>query len=155
MTTEHSYTGGFNDAATLAFAELTGGLQGQQEHEEFDADDLKTTKQDHPAVKELAEAHRKQKTVGGKDAAVAFTEFAVRLEELRSKRRNDRPMTSDEWKELDEKETTTRRLREKQTTFAEVFGPEPEECNAAPARAKGATLKQRALEAQKKRRAKG
>jgi len=126
VTTEHSYTGGFTADATLTFAELSAGLQGQQEHEEFDADDLKTTKQDHPAVRELAEAHQKQKTVGGKNAAAAFTEFAVRLEELRSKRRNDRPLTSEEWKELDEKETTTRRLREKQTTFAEVFGPDSE-----------------------------
>ena len=154
MTTEHSYTGGFTDTATLTFAELAG-KQGVQEHQEPEDGDLKTTKQDHPAVKELAEAHRKQKTVGGKDAAAAFTEFAVRLDELRAKRRNDRPLTPEEWKELDERENLTRKLREGQTTFAEVFGPEPEKCNAAPARAKGKNLKERALAEQKKRRAKG
>ena len=154
MTTEHSYIGGFTADATLTFAELAGGLQGQQEHEEFEDGDLKTTKQDHPAVRELAEAQKKQKTVSGKNAAAAFTEFAVRLEELRAKRRNDRPLTSDEWKELDEKETTTRRLREKQTTFAEVFGPEPEEQDDQGGADK-ATPKQRALAEQKKRRAKG
>jgi hypothetical protein len=93
---------------------------------------LKTTKRNHPTVRALAASLREQKTVpvgaefkedgdqgeGNED----FAAFTDRLETLRQRRRNNLPLTGEEWAELEERETLAKDLRAGKTSFSEAFG---------------------------------
>jgi hypothetical protein len=119
---EHSFTGGFSVPSCQAFSELAEAHRVQGT-EHLDNGDLETqdcnNKGGDPALRALATPLKKQNLASG--GTEDFTEFTNRIEELRLKRRNSHPLTSEEWAELEDRERLVRELRNGTITFMEAF----------------------------------
>jgi hypothetical protein len=121
----HRFTGGFSATALQSFTEMAVGL-GIQGTEHLDNAETKSTKKPQEygiqATQVQADSLKKQNAaLVEDDKKEDLPEFAARLEQLRQKRRNNLPLESEEWAELESREQLVRQLRDGAVSFAEVF----------------------------------